>query len=218
MVITTKNIIDIFQPGLIRGAASLAFAPHKRYFYVEHPEEGWRVYLRGCTFLHNSKEPFDPKQFIVVKRRDDNGNYVNPNTNVWEPPKGQMEGKDAKPEGAPLLQLMAENVRREVKEESKIRNVSKLRYTGLVIQSREKDYPPNHYFQYHIFQGFVSPNELKHAENTFQWLNAHPKAFSRLRKDNREKEAIAWFDPKETKLMGKWSPSIVALYISSYNQ
>ena len=48
----SKAPLDVFQPGLIRGAASLAFAPHKRYFYVEHPEEGWRVYLRDGTFIH----------------------------------------------------------------------------------------------------------------------------------------------------------------------
>jgi hypothetical protein len=34
-----------------------------------------------------------------------------------------------------------------------------------------------------------------------------------MRADKREKDALTWFDAKKTRLMGKWSPSIVALYI-----
>jgi ADP-ribose pyrophosphatase YjhB (NUDIX family) len=124
-----------------------------------------------------------------------------------------MEGKDAKPDGAPLIQLMAENVRREVSEESKIQHIHHLRYTGLVVQSREPDYPKNHYFQYHIFQAVVDSTELQEAQGRFQWLNDHPAAFARMRADKREKDALDWFDPKKTKLMGRWSPSIVSLYL-----
>ena len=68
MTTSPKGLLNVFEPGLLRGAAKLAFAPHKRYFYVEHPVEGWRVYLRACTFLHNSMEPFDPTKFLVVKQ------------------------------------------------------------------------------------------------------------------------------------------------------
>ena len=39
-----KKIHDIFQSGLKRGSERLPYAPQKRYFYVEHPTEGWRVY------------------------------------------------------------------------------------------------------------------------------------------------------------------------------
>jgi ADP-ribose pyrophosphatase YjhB (NUDIX family) len=124
-----------------------------------------------------------------------------------------MEGKDAKPEEAPLIELMAENVRREVEEESKIKHMKQLRYTGLVVQSREPDYPPNHYFQYHIFQAVVYPKEIEEAQLKFKWLNEHPLAFARMRSDVREKDALTWYDPEKTRLMGKWSPSIVALYI-----
>jgi hypothetical protein len=80
---------DVFQPGLKRGAARLAHAPHKRYFYVEHPEEGWRVYLRACTFIHEAGQPFNAQRFIVVKTTD-----ADPKKKSWEPPKGQMEGKE----------------------------------------------------------------------------------------------------------------------------
>jgi ADP-ribose pyrophosphatase YjhB (NUDIX family) len=208
MTTSPSGLLNVFEPGLIRGTAKLDFAPHKRYFYVEHPIEGWRVYLRAASFLHEAGHPFDPMRFIVVKRKD-----ADPKTKAWEPPKGQMEGKDAKPESAPLIELMAENVRREIQEESKIHRINHLRYTGLVVQSREPDYPKNHFFQYHIFQAVVKPEDLEKARQEFQWLNEHPAAFARLRSDKREKDALDWFDPKKTKLMGRWSPSIVALYL-----
>lgn len=203
-----SGLLNVFEPGLIRGSAKLAFAPHKRYFYVEHPVQGWRVYLRAACFLHEVGQPFEPSRFLVVKRKD-----AKPDTKAWEPPKGQMEGKDAKPDSKPLIELMAENVRREVSEESKIDKFNSLIYTGLVVQSREPDYPENHYFQYHIFQAKVLPETIQKAQETFQWLNEHPAAFARLRSDKREKDALAWYNPAKTRLMGKWSPSIVALYI-----
>jgi 8-oxo-dGTP pyrophosphatase MutT (NUDIX family) len=202
-----SGIINIFEPGLLRGSAKLSYQPHKRYFYVEHPVEGWRVYLRMACFIHEEGST-DPKRFLVVKRKD-----ATSASKAWEPPKGQMEGKDAKPEGAPLLQLMAENVRRETYEEAKIKVINDLKYTGLVVQSREKDYPENHFFQYHLFQATTPTREIIKALETFQWLNEHPAAFNRLKADKREKDALAWFDAPKTHLMGRWAPSIVALYL-----
>jgi hypothetical protein len=202
------ELLNVFQPGLRRGAARLPFAPHKRYFYVEHPEEGWRVYLRSCCFIHETGN-LDKKRFLVVKRYQ-----ADTDTKAWEPPKGQMEGKDglAHPRWT-VLDLLTENIKREVEEESKIKDFQTLTYTGLVLQSVEKDYPPNTYFQYHVFQATVSPQTIQTAAAEFQWLNDHPAAFARLRKDKREKDALAWFDPKKTRLMGKWSPSLVVMYL-----
>lgn len=208
MTTSPQGLFNVFEPGLIRGAARLDYAPHKRYFYVEHPVEGWRVYLRAACFIHDADKPFNPAKFIVVKRKD-----ANPDTKAWEPPKGQMEGKDAKPSKASLIELMAENVRREVLEESKIKHIHHLRYTGLVVQSREPDYPPNHYFQYHIFQAVANHKDIVEAEKEYEWLREHPAAFERLRADKREKDAIGWYDPEKTRLMGRWSPSIVSLYL-----
>jgi ADP-ribose pyrophosphatase YjhB (NUDIX family) len=216
-------IHDVFQPGLIRGAERLAYAPHKRYFYVQHPTDGWRVYLRSACFIHEKGAHWDPNRFIVVKRHG-----AAPAGKVWEPPKGQMEGKDCltrqtpDPKGgnglrhkdAPLLKILSENIRREVGEEAKINQLQKLRHTGLVYQGRERDYPDNHYFQYHVFQAYVTPREISNALGEFNWLHEHPKAWERLRKDVREKDAIAWYDPHHTALMGRWSPSIVAMYLS----
>jgi 8-oxo-dGTP pyrophosphatase MutT (NUDIX family) len=203
-------LLDVHQPGLIRGAERLAYAPHKRYFYVQHPTEGWKVFLRAGCFIHEEGHT-DPKRFLVVKRYG-----AGDDTKSWEPPKGQMEGKDglAHPDWS-ILDLLTENVHREVEEEAKVSNFEQIRYTGLVLQSQEKDYPPNTYFQYHVFQAVISPQEVQNALTEFEWLNAHPKYFERLRKDKREKDALAWFDPRKTKLMGKWSPSLVVLYLQN---
>ena len=62
-------IFDVFQKGLVRGSERLPYDPSKAYAYVEHPVEGWRVYLRSCVFLHPTNEPFNPQHFLVVKRR-----------------------------------------------------------------------------------------------------------------------------------------------------
>ena len=204
------TLLNVHQPGLRRGAERLPFAPNKRYFYVEHPQEGWRVYLRACCFLHEVGHS-DPNRFLVVKRFG-----AQPSSKAWEPPKGQMEGKDglAHPDWS-ILDLLTENVHREVEEEAKITEFAKLTYTGLVIQSAEKDYPENHFFQYHIFTAQVTPQTIQRALSEFAWLNEHPLAFARLRKDKREKDALAWYDPRKTQLMGKWSPSIVVLYLQN---
>ena len=82
---TEVPILDVFQKGLRRGAAKLPHAPNKRYFYVEHPTEEWRVYLRACTFIHEAGVPFDQSRFLVVKRYEGD-----PKKKTWEPPKGQM--------------------------------------------------------------------------------------------------------------------------------
>jgi len=127
-----------------------------------------------------------------------------------------MEGKDGLEKSKkPLLKRMATALMREVEEESKIKTVKNLQYTGLVLQSSENDYPANTFFQYHIFNGTVPSKEIKEADEKFEWYKEHPAAFKKLKKDYTEKDAIAWFDPKKTRLFGRWSPSIVALYLQA---
>ena len=204
------KILDVFQPGLIRGAARLPFDPEKRYFYVEHPTEGWRVYLRACCFVHEFGKPFDASRFLVVKRRE-----ASANGKEWEPPKGQMEGKDGLRDPSKSVRtLLRENLRREVSEEAAVDSLRSLEYTEKVIQSVEDDYPPKTFFQYHIFRAFASPKQIEEAFDHFQWLREHPKAFARMKRDVREKDAVGWYDAKRTKMMGKWSPTLVAVYLA----
>jgi 8-oxo-dGTP pyrophosphatase MutT (NUDIX family) len=203
-------IFDVFQPDLIRGAERLPYDPSKAYFYVEHPTEGWRVYLRACCFIHEAGAHYDPSRFLVVKRAG-----AEPGKKSWEPPKGQMEGKDAlKHTRTPIVRLLEQNVRREVWEEAHIGRLYDLQHTGLILQAVEPDFPPNTYFQYHIWQATTPPAEIQRALSWFQWLEEHPKAFARLKRDQREKDALRWFDARETKLMGRWSPRIVPMYLS----
>jgi 8-oxo-dGTP pyrophosphatase MutT (NUDIX family) len=201
-----EGIKNVFVPGLERGAAHLAFAPEKAYAYVEDPVAGWRVYLRSAVFIHLAGVPFRADKFIVVKK------FGKPADGpVWEPPKGQMEGKDSGRK-SDVMDLLLENVRREVEEEAKITDLLNVRHTGLVYQGREPDYPPNHYFQYHIFQAFVEPAALQAAVNKFAWLHDHPKAWAAMRKDKREKDALGWYR-SSTGLMGRWAPGIVKIYL-----
>lgn len=218
-----SGIINVFQPGLERGsevseyAKKMGYGPNKKYFYVQTPnyeddkKNGFRVFMRACCFIH-LKGSHEPYNFIVVKNTD-----ASPNSKSWEPPKGQTEGKDGlKDLSKPLLNILAENLRREVQEEAKIETIEKLQHTGLVLQSRESEYPKNTFFQYHIFKAFIDVNEFEKAKEKFSWYKQHPKAWARLRKDHREKDDLDWFDPTKTKLYGRWSPSIVALYLNSY--
>jgi 8-oxo-dGTP pyrophosphatase MutT (NUDIX family) len=205
------SIYDVFQKGLRHGSESLAFDPKKRYAYVEHPTEGWRVYLRSAMFLHERGKPFNAAKFLVVKKR--NAPYY---AATWEPPKGQMEGKD-KTNGS-VLNLLVENVKRETEEEAHVHRIYNLTHTGLVFQGQEEEYPPNHFFQYHIFQGFVSHNQIEEAFETFKWIKEHPKGFARWKRDYKEKDAISWFNPEKTRLNPRWCPSIVALYLKEYSR
>lgn len=200
-------IYNVFQPNLIRGSERSSFDPEKRYAYVEHPTEGWKVFLRSCVFLHSLEESFRPTNVLVVKKRG--ARMYSP---AWEPPKGQMEGKDMSNDVG-IMALLEENVLRETEEESHITEVRYLQHTGIVFQGKEKNYPANTYFQYHIFQGFVTKEQVNQSFDTFEWIKEHPKAFKRWRRDRREKDAVSWFNPHQTRLNPRWCPDIMALYL-----
>jgi hypothetical protein len=207
------QIFDVFQKGLIRGSEHLPYDPERAYAYVEHPMEGWRVYLRSCVFLHPTYEPFNSKNFLVVKKAG--ARWSSP---TWEPAKGQMEGKDMKGSNKSIIELLKENVRRETEEEAHITKIENLTHTGLVFQSQEKDFPSNTYFQYHIFQGFVTAEQVKQSFDSFEWIKEHPKAFARWRRERREKDAVAWFNQKITRLNPRWCPDIAVLYFKNINR
>ena len=207
---------NIFAPGLVLGSAHLPYEPAKAYAYVEDPgifENGrgpfsskWRVYLRSVAFIHPSEGPFNPSKFVVVKKAKRNKGRI------WEPPKGQMEGKDIQP-GTTVMQLLEETVRREVAEEAKITNLLNVRHTGLVFEGVEPDFPPNTYFQYHVFQAFVEEADFVAAEAAF---NVDPEAWAALPADQREKDGIGWHIKGQTGLYGRWAPTIVNMYLRAH--
>ena len=207
IVTDSQNVLDVFQPGLVYGSEQ---DKSKRYFYAEHPTDGWRVYLRTACFIHELNKPFEPNKFIVVKRTDGDSEKA-----TWEPPKGQMEAKDSSIVGTKsIYQMLRENIRREVHEEAKISNIRELQHTGLVLQSTEPNYPPNTFFQYHIFSGYAHSRQIMVAFEKFIWIQKHPEEFAKQRRDYREKDDIAWFS-ENTKIMGKWSPTIVSMYLDN---
>ena len=216
---------DIFQPGLVRGSGTTSFDPEKSYFFVETPDytpsegkSGWRVYLRACCFIHEQPQQpqgqgqcVDLRRFIVVKKTG-----MPANARAWDPPKGQLEGKDAmKHPRTALLKLLEGNVKREVEEESRIRSLKGLEYTGLVLQGTESNYPKNTFFQYHIFRAQVATKEWMRASSELDWCRAHPAAHARMKRDYREKDALSWYSPSDTKLIGKWAPKLVIMYLKS---
>lgn len=203
------TVLNVFQPGLRQGSERLPFDPRKAYFYVEHPDEGWRVYLRSACFVHEAFTPFQADRFLVVKRTGGD-----PEKKSWEPPKGQMEGRDAgrgKPKS--VLQLLKANIRREVAEEAKVEGLRGLHHTGIVLQAIEPDFPPNTYFQYHVFQAFAPAATIDAAMDLFTWFSEHPEAFRRLRPDQQEKDGLGWYNEGTKKLMSRWSPTIVRRYL-----
>ena len=206
-------IFDVFQKGLVRGAEHLSYDPQKAYAYVEHPTEGWRVYLRGAAFLH--EDPLQLDRFMVFRNSKPNHSRKN----IWEPPKGQMEGKDLlRHPNESLLRLMTNSIRREVEEEAHVTNIKQTRYTGLVFQSQESTFPKNWFFQYHLFQMIITTDTVEHVFDTFEWMKEHPKAVARWRRDRRETDRVAWFNPKDTPLNPRWCPTIVYAYLKTYDQ
>jgi hypothetical protein len=208
-------VYNIFQEGLRSGSHIFRRTPNKQYAYVEHPTEGWRVYLRSCAFLHDTSKPNHTK-FAVVK-----ATHKKLSSYAWEPPKGQMEGKDLVKSNSitptALLKSLQNNALREIQEESKIVGPIDLHYSGMVFQNREKEYPEGHVFQYVIFVGSITPEQYNDAKERFRYYKEDaPKEFKALPKDQQEKDDIAWFDPSETALFGRWSPSIVMMYINSF--
>ena len=132
--IETKDVFDVFQPGLVRGEASFKHKPEKKVFYVQHPTEGWRVFLRAVCFIHQEGKP---DRFIVLKKTG-----MAADANAWEAPKGQMEGKDglAHPNWS-ILKLLEQNIRRETKEEAKISKFISLEHLpSLIVQAKESEY------------------------------------------------------------------------------
>jgi hypothetical protein len=210
-------LFDVFQPGLRRGSASLPYDPEKEYAFVEHPVEGWRVYLRSAVFLHEDDVPFDALRFLVFKHFG-----ARQNAHAWEPPKGQMEGKDIRRKRRgrirPLIDILEENARRETEEEAHITDIKRLVHTGLVFQSSEEDFIENTYFQYHIFQGFVTNAVINNTFAYFDWMKENPAEVAKFSRDKRETDKVSWYSPTKTKLNRRWCPEILAAYLNEYGK
>jgi hypothetical protein len=200
------NTKNVFQPGLRRGSARLAFDPEKRYAYVEHPKEEWRVYLRSAAFIYvlGPNRKYNPKKFIIVKTVG---------VNSWEMPKGQMEGKDINLRDS-IISLLYRNVKREIFEESGLKGIKGLKYTGLALEGQEKSYNASTYFHYHIFRGFVTEKQFEKAKKRFDWLSENKEDFDKLTRDKKEKDDIKLYKDG-TPIRSGWGRKIIDLYMAS---
>jgi hypothetical protein len=211
MVKNDYPILNIFEKNLKRGSERLAFDPQKRYAYVEHPLYKWRIYLRSAAFIYiidsNASEKTkkqDQSKFVIVKTAK---------VNSWEMPKGQMEGKDINLRDS-ILSLLYRNVKREIFEESGLKGIKNLKYTGKVFQGVEKNYPSNTFFQYHIFKGFITKEQFDKAKERFEWLKENPDKFDELTRDKKEKDAID-INSDKTPFRKGWGRKIANLYLES---
>jgi hypothetical protein len=200
------DVLDVFQPGLNRGSERLAFDPEKRYAYVEHAGEGWRVYLRSAAFIYilGKNKKYNPKKFVIVKTVG---------VNTWEMPKGQMEGKDINLRDS-IMSLLYRNVKREIFEESGLKGIKDLKYTGLAFQGQEKTYNKDTYFHYHIFRGFVTEKQFEKAKKRFEWFSENKEHFDKLTRDKKEKDDIKLYE-EGVPIRGRWGPKIIDLYMAS---
>jgi len=204
-VIKVQNdpIFNVFDRELIRGKEKFPdFMRYRKFAYVEHPVEGWRVFLRSCAIIRVEGMAAKDK-FIVVKST---------NRATWEPPKGLLEDKDLGPRENILTSLLR-NVRREIEEEAAVYHTKSIKYTGLVLQGQETSYPPNWYFQYHIFEVVISQSEWMKIQEHFNWIAEHPASFARLKRDYREKNAVAIYDSEHTHLSEPLGKALIHLYL-----
>jgi hypothetical protein len=59
---------------------------------------------------------------------------------------------------------------------------------------------------------------MEKAMDTFAYYRTHPAEFAALSPDDNEKDALAPYDAAETRLMGRWAPTLVKLYLRSISK
>lgn len=204
---------NILQPGLIYAWDAPDPRNHfRRLVYAQHPEEGWRVYLRVVVFVYvyeeGSEEVYGQKdKFIVVKSRKG----LSPK---WEAPKGGVEPKDRRNRYESIVETMAQAARREVSEEAKLDDLKNLYYMNQCLQGTEDNYGPSTYVQYHFFTAFVTPDQFNHAATYFAEMNA-TNQWHALPDCLTEKNDISLFD-RRMSLFGKWTNTIFSKYLQYY--
>lgn len=202
---------NIFQPGLVYDYdVPDPSKPWKQIVYAEHPEEGWRVYLRVVTFITVLDSPDEEitNKFIVVKSRKSH-------IDLWEAPKGGVEPEDFDHRSHNILETLKHAARRESGEEAKLYKLMNLFYLNKYFEGTESNYGPNKYVQYHFFQAFVSWEDFEKSRNYFDTMNAQPEQWNNLPEHLSEKNNIGFYN-KNLKIFGKWSLRLIGKYMNTY--
>ncbi len=204
---------NIFEPGLIYGwDAPDVRRPFKKIVYAQHPEEGWKVYLRVVVFISvlgqaENEENQQQESILVVRSRRD----INPK---WEAPKGGVEPKDRRNRYESIVETMARAARREVAEEAHLFNLQNLYYMNKCLEGTEANYGPDNYLQYHFFRAFVAPEEFDRAKAYFTEMNKENK-WDSLPDCLAEKNDIDYYY-RGIPLFGKWTNTIFSKYMNYY--
>jgi hypothetical protein len=175
------------------------FPSGKKYLYIHQPS-GERVFIRNILFIH---APGDPKRIALVHEWGRNPKKE------YEPPKGQMEWKEAKMYGArpnqsvseaQLMKMMKAAVIREIGEEAKFtpRELKEVHSLPLVYeQSFKGGHLKKDRFRYQFWSASVSEADMKVAQERIQKLVDDPEGTARLKADLREKDGLIWWTPTD---------------------
>jgi len=195
------------------------FPSGKEYLYIHQPS-GERVFIRNILFIHSTNE----KTIALVHEWGKNPKKE------YEPPKGQMEWKEAKLYGAvpnqkvtetKLMRMMKAAVIREIGEEAKflkteLENVHPL---PLVYEQSFKGAPlKTDRFRYQFWAATVSQASMKKAQERIQHLVDHPDYTNMLAPDLKEKDGLIWWNPSDgwDKIRSGFSKNMTQQYYKYY--
>jgi len=196
------------------------FPSGKEYLYIHQPSDE-RVFIRNILFIHPAG---DEKTIALVHEWGKNPKKE------YEPPKGQMEWKEAKLYGAvpnqqvsetKLMMMMKAAVIREIGEEAKflkseLRNVQPL---PLVYEQGFKGAPlKTDRFRYQFWTATVSQASMKKAQERIQQLVEDPEGTKLLKPDLREKDGLMWWNPSDGwgKIRSGFSKNMTRQYYEHY--
>ena len=194
------------------------FPSGKKYAYWK--DNGKPVFLRNIIFLVNEA---NKHQVAIVREWG-----APSNSNVWEPPKGQMEWKEFEDLGvkpntvlskAVVAREMRKGVLREMCEEAKVhpRDIHGLKKMPLFHrQPWPESKVPNAEFMYQFWTATINDNTLQEAHKCLQDLVAHPDWKDILPNDLSEKDNITWYSPGKNDhyIRGGFSKKMIDIYYS----
>lgn len=196
------------------------FPSGKEYLYI-HQASDERVFIRNILFIHPVG---DEKTIALVHEWGKNPKKE------YEPPKGQMEWKEAKLYGAVpnqkvtetnLMRMMKAAVIREIGEEAKflkteLRNVQPL---PMVYEQTFKGAPlKTDRFRYQFWAATVSQASMKKAQERIQQLVEDPEGTKLLKPDLKEKDGLLWWNPSDgwEKIRSGFSNNMTHQYYDQY--
>ena len=197
------------------------FKRGKEYLYIHQPS-GERVFIRNILFIHPAD---DEKTIALVHEWGKNPKKE------YEPPKGQMEWKEAKMYGATpnkqvsekqLMIMMKAAVIREIGEEAKFlkSELKSVHPLPLVYEQSFMGAPlKTDRFRYQFWSATVTEASMKKAQERIQKLLDDPEGTKLLKPDLREKDGLIWWKPSDgwDKIRSGFSNNMTHQYYNQYH-